>query len=67
MRTPATGQEARQYTLAISSLKDFRGLEIGRLLMLRDVTGIKTAEVQILEHQRRWLPPRNASFSPMAA
>ena len=62
MRTPATGQEARQYTLVISSLKDFRGLEIGRLLMLRDVTGIKQAEVQILEHQRALAASQEREF-----
>jgi PAS domain S-box-containing protein len=52
VRTPSTGQEVRHYKLSISQLKDFRGLEIGRLLMLHDVTGIKRAEVQLIEQQR---------------
>jgi signal transduction histidine kinase len=46
------GQEYRSYTLSISRLKDFRQLEIGRLLMLRDVTEQKQAQAQILEKQR---------------
>jgi len=47
------GQEIRHYTLAISSLKDWRGLEVGRLLMLRDVTEQKQAQDRIVEQQRR--------------
>jgi len=46
------GPAVRYYTLAISLLKDWRGLEVGRLLLLRDVTAQKQAQVQILEQQR---------------
>jgi PAS domain S-box-containing protein len=46
------GQEPRQYTLSISPLRDWRGLEAGRLLMLRDVTEQKQAQDQIVEQQR---------------
>jgi len=38
--------------LANSLLNDFRGLEVGRLLLLRDVTEQKRAQAQILEQQR---------------
>jgi hypothetical protein len=38
--------------LGISLLKDWRGLEVGRLVMLRDVTEQKQAQAQILEQQR---------------
>jgi len=47
-----SGPELRYYTLAISQLKDFRGLEVGHLLLLHDVTEQKQAQVQILEQQR---------------
>ena len=46
-------QEARQYIMAISLMKDWRGREVGRLLMLRDVTEQKQAQGQIVEQQRR--------------
>ena len=36
----------------VSTLKDWRGVAIGRLLMLRDVTDQKKAQEQILEQQR---------------
>jgi signal transduction histidine kinase len=42
----------RYYMLSNSLLKDFRGLEAGRLLLLRDVTEQKRAQAQILEQQR---------------
>ena len=45
-------QNLRYYSLAISPLKDFHGLEVGRLLMLHDVTEQKQAQEQILEQQR---------------
>jgi signal transduction histidine kinase len=47
-----TGQNIRYYTLTISQLKDFRGLEVGCLLLLRDVTRQKHDQAQIMEHQR---------------
>lgn len=46
------GQSLRDYSLAISPLKDFRALEVGRLLMLRDVTEKRRAQAQILEQGR---------------
>ena len=48
----ADGPAVRYYTLAISLLKDFRGLEVGHLLMLRDITEQKQAQAQIVEQQR---------------
>jgi signal transduction histidine kinase len=38
--------------LEISPLSDWRGLEVGRLLVLRDVTERRRAQAQILEQQR---------------
>jgi signal transduction histidine kinase len=46
------GTDLRYYVLTNSLLNDFRGLEVGRLLRLRDVTEQKRAQVQILEQQR---------------
>jgi PAS domain S-box-containing protein len=46
------GTTPRHYMLANSLLKDFRGLEVGRLLLLRDVTEQKRAQVQNLAQQR---------------
>jgi PAS domain S-box-containing protein len=40
------GQEIRYYSLETSLLKDFRGLEVGRLLVLHDVTSQKQAQAQ---------------------
>ena len=45
-------QALRYYTLTVSILKDFRGLEVGRLLLLRDVTRQKHDQAQIMEQQR---------------
>ncbi len=42
----------RHYTLSILALKDFRQLEIGYLLMLRDVTEQKHVQAIVLEQQR---------------
>ena len=47
-----TGEETRHYTLLISLLRDFRQLEIGRLLLLRDVTEQKQAQAKIVEQQQ---------------
>jgi PAS domain S-box-containing protein len=47
-----TGLETRDYQLETSALKDWRDLEIGRLLLLHDVTAQKRAQAQILEQQR---------------
>jgi PAS domain S-box-containing protein len=46
------GTSLRYYVLTNSLLRDFRGLEVGRLLRLRDVTEQKRAQAQILEQQR---------------
>jgi PAS domain S-box-containing protein len=42
----------RYYGMTVSMLRDFRGLEVGRLVMMYDVTGQKRAQEQILEQQR---------------
>ncbi len=49
---PEGGPDARQYVMAISPLKDWRESEVGRLLLLRDVTEQKRAQAQIVEQQR---------------
>jgi signal transduction histidine kinase len=46
------GQEVRQYVLEISPLSDWRGLEAGRLLLLRDVTEQRRTQAQMVEQQR---------------
>lgn len=46
------GSETRYYQLESSSLDDWRGILIGRLLVLRDVTEMKQAEAEILKQQR---------------
>jgi len=46
------GTSLRHYMLTNSLLNDFRGLEVGRLLLIRDVTEEKRAQAQILEQQR---------------
>lgn len=47
-----SGHEFRTYTLETSPLKDWRGLEVGRLLLLHDVTEQKQAQTKIVEQQR---------------
>jgi len=46
------GTSLRYYMLTNSLLNDFRGLKVGRLLLLRDVTEQKRAQAQILEQQK---------------
>jgi len=46
------GENLRCYTLELSPLNDWRGLEVGRLLLLNDVTETKRAQAQIIEQQR---------------
>jgi PAS domain S-box-containing protein len=46
------GEATRYYGIAISMLKDFRGLEAGSLVVMYDLTGQKHAQEQILEQQR---------------
>jgi PAS domain S-box-containing protein len=48
----AAGQEARVYTVASSLLDDWRGLEIGRLLLLHDITAQKRTQTRLVEQQR---------------
>lgn len=46
-----TDSTTRHYALALSPLHDFRGLLVGRVLLLRDATEQKRTQAQILEHQ----------------
>jgi signal transduction histidine kinase len=46
------GHDARLFALDCSVLEDFRGLPVGHLLMLRDVTEQRRAQAQTLEQQR---------------
>jgi PAS domain-containing protein len=50
--TLGTGSAVRLSALDCSVLEDFRGLLIGHLLMLRDVTEQRRAQAQALEQQR---------------
>ena len=45
------GAEPRSYALKLSPLADFRGLMLGRLLLMRDVTEQHRAQTRILEEQ----------------
>jgi signal transduction histidine kinase len=47
-----TGSAAQYYALHLSPLKDRRGLALGHLILLHDVTEPKRAQAQILEQQR---------------
>jgi len=49
--TFGSGSNARQYAPSLSPLRDFRGLLMGYLLMLRDVTEQRQAEAQMLAQQ----------------
>jgi len=46
------GRVLRHYTLSMTELKDFRQLQIGHLLMLRDVTEQKQAQAKVVEQQQ---------------
>lgn len=48
----SNGQDVRHYTISDSPLRDWRGLEVGRLLLLRDVTEEKRAQAQMVKQQR---------------
>lgn len=50
--TMGSGAEARCYELKFSPLDDFRGVPVGRLLLLHDVTEQRRSQAQILEQQR---------------
>jgi PAS domain S-box-containing protein len=47
-----SGAERCSYQLEASALNDWRGLAVGRLLLLHDVTEQKRAQAQLVEHQR---------------
>lgn len=42
----------RDYLLELSSLRDWRGLDVGRLLLLHDVTEQRQAQARLVEQQR---------------
>ena len=46
------GPPERDYLLEASLLRDWRGLEVGRLLLLHDVTEQRQAQAQLLAQQR---------------
>ena len=50
--TFGAGARARYYAPALSELRDFRGLLMGYLLMLHDVTEERRAQAQVIEQQR---------------
>jgi signal transduction histidine kinase len=50
--TFGSGVETRCYELEFSRLDDFRGLSVGRLLLLHDVTEQRRSQAQLLEQQR---------------
>ena len=47
-----SGPGLRHYILEVSPLKDWRGLEAGRLVILHDVTAQKQAQRRLLEQER---------------
>ena len=47
-----SGSDARHYAPTLSPLRDFRGLLVGHLLMLRDVTDQRQAQARLLEQQQ---------------
>jgi signal transduction histidine kinase len=49
--TFGSGSDARQYAPSLSPLRDFRGLLMGYLLMLRDVTEERRGQAQTLARQ----------------
>lgn len=46
-----TGDNARQYALYLSPLQDRRGVQLGHLILLHDVTEQKRVQARLLEHQ----------------
>jgi len=46
------GPAVWHYTLEISPLNDWRGLKVGRLLLLHDVTAQRQAQASLMEQQR---------------
>jgi PAS domain S-box-containing protein len=49
--TFGSGSKARQYAPSLSALRDFRGLLMGYLLLLRDITEERQAQAQTLARQ----------------
>ncbi len=50
--TRGSGAAARCFELESSPLDDFRGLPVGRMLLLHDITEQRRSQAQILEQQR---------------
>jgi len=46
------GADIRFYQLEASALNDWRGLAVGRLLLVHEITDQKRAQAQLVEHQR---------------
>lgn len=51
--TLGEGSESRYYALSASNLKNRRGIGVGRMLLLRDVTGRKQAEGSLRESEEK--------------
>jgi PAS domain-containing protein len=51
--TFGAGSESRYYVLSTSNLKNRRGIDVGRMLLLRDVTGRKQAEAALRESEEK--------------
>ena len=50
--TLGSGQTLRYYLLSTSMLRDFRGMKVGHLLLLQDVTKQELAQAQMVEQSR---------------
>lgn len=50
--TLGDGSETRYYALNVSYLTDWRGLQVGQLLLIRDVTGQKQVQAQSVKQER---------------
>ena len=46
------GTETRCFGLIVTSLKDFRGLDVGHLVTVRDVTEQRRAQTTLIQQQR---------------
>jgi signal transduction histidine kinase len=46
------GSESRDFELENTALKDWRGIEVGRLLLMRDVTEQRRVQAKIIEQER---------------
>ena len=61
-----SGAGARHYAPALSVLRDARGLILGHLLILRDVTEERRAQARSWNSSARWPRCRNASGWPVS-